>query len=848
MTRGRWEQVNDILARALERPVSEREAFVADACGDDASLLGEVRELLAEDAEEGAQLVPPAELEELTETPRGALADFELLEVLGRGSTGIVYRARQRSLDREVAVKRLVPGLACSGDGVERFRLEATKTARLHHEHIVSVHTVGEDLGSHFFAMEYVKGASLRDVLDEMRGLERSPAAQALAEMLAPDSAGYPARAARLVAVVADALQHSHDRGLVHRDVKPGNILLDEEGAPHVADFGVAKDLELETLLRTDHGFGTPHYMSPEQVTRTGEELDPRTDIYSLGVVLYELLTRDHPHEGRTQHQVLEHIVRHEPTPLPSAVPRDLRTICGKAMEKRREDRYDSAGRFADDLRRFLAYEPVHARPPTPVERMVRAARKHRSRLLAATLVLVATVVTGLWQASAAARERRADTLAPLRALVAEGADLAALPLDDLLAARRALDALRAEADLDTEEALLVGDVDARLRDHARACHEEALGLLDPKGRVAGWLPERRQQDASRLLVRAAYLAPDDPALRRLGDRHVLSPRLTVRSTPAGAIVHLVELDPVDDRPRVRRTLDERTPVADVPVDPGWYRVVVEVPGLGFTEVQRLLVGVQDRHEVDVRVRAASDVVADMVRIPAGEFTWGDRAAFDSAYRERTDHLDAFWIDADEVTNAQYRAFLEATGHPAPVLWEDAYEPSWDGLPVAGVTAADAEAYAAWAGKRLPTQREWERAFRGTDGRLHPWGDDPPDGTRGAVLERAPMEADVEGTRLARWRTSYLASVEPAGTGEAAASPDGIRHGAGNLREWTTSVWCQRIGNDAFAPDPLSLVVKGRDWIARGTSRATLATASWTPRAASGPGLGFRCARSDAPR
>ncbi|MEM8681634.1 MAG: serine/threonine-protein kinase, partial [Planctomycetota bacterium] len=276
-----------------------------------------------------------------SKTPHGSealpeLEDYQLLEELGRGGMGVVYRARHKSLDRTVALKMILGGQFASSDEVRRFQLEAESAARLDHPGIVPVYEVGASQGNHFFSMKLIDGLPLADC---------------------PDAYVDAEAAARMLVQVARAVQHAHERGVLHRDLKPANILVDAEGQPMLTDLGLAKRMDDDSgLTRTGLVMGSPGFMSPEQAAGKSD-VTTAADVYALGAILFWLITGRPPFQGETHLETIMQTIEQEPQSVQALRPdadRSLNLICQKALQKSPQDRYPSAAAFADDLQAWL--------------------------------------------------------------------------------------------------------------------------------------------------------------------------------------------------------------------------------------------------------------------------------------------------------------------------------------------------------------------------------------------------------------------------------------------------------------------------------------------------------------
>jgi serine/threonine protein kinase len=371
--------------------------------------------------------------------PEAPLGDFRILREIGRGGMGIVYEAVQLSLGRRVALKVLPFAAALDAKKLRRFTNEAQAAAHLHHNNIVPVYAVGAERGVHFYAMQLIEGQSLSALIEELRKhqtsgqpIESRPPLSALTGPYLPDppledegdktdpfppaqipttetpslgaelstqrserAAGFFRTIARLVGQAAEGLEYAHSLGIIHRDVKPGNLLLDVRGNIWITDFGLAQFHADAGLTQSGDLLGTLRYMSPEQAGGQRALIDHRTDVYSLGATLYELLTLRPIFDGADRQALLNQILYEEPRPprsIDHAIPPELETIVLKALGKAPLDRYATARELADDLQRFLSDQPIRARRPSFFEKATKWARRHRAVVTSAVIVLLLSV------------------------------------------------------------------------------------------------------------------------------------------------------------------------------------------------------------------------------------------------------------------------------------------------------------------------------------------------------------------------------------------------------------------------------------------------------------------------
>ena len=317
-------------------------------------------------------------------TMLGELGDYELLEEIGRGGQGVVFRARQKSLNRIVALKVIGLGQWATKTHLKRFRLEAEAAARLDHPCIVPIYEVGERDGQCYFSMKFVEGGQLDEVVKHTPISIR--------------------QAVELIAKIARTIHYAHEHGILHRDIKPGNILLDVKGEPHLTDFGLARLVESEsTVTRTLEVLGTPSYMAPEQAAGNNTNLTKATDVYGLGGVLYQLLTGHPPFAGGTTYETIKLLLETEPRPPRLWNPkldRDVSTICLKCFEKDPQRRYSSALALAQDLERWLKHEPIRARPTGVFSRGKKWLQRNptAAAVIGLSLALIAAVSVIVWK------------------------------------------------------------------------------------------------------------------------------------------------------------------------------------------------------------------------------------------------------------------------------------------------------------------------------------------------------------------------------------------------------------------------------------------------------------------
>lgn len=470
------------------------------------------------------------------EPPIDVIGEFRLLRQIGQGSIGTVYLGEQKSLGRQVAIKLLRPGLVLSEEADRRFSREAQALARLRHQNIVTVLSAGRERGVQYIAMEYVPGRSLDEVIKAARSGEVRPTA---------------ARIITWARDVANALQAAHDVGIIHRDVKPANIRITPDGRAVLLDFGLALDEPDSSLTTTGTFRGSPRYASPEQIEGTGSSIDFRTDVYSLGVTLYEAVTLQPAFSGEGTQGVFRKILAGivlAPRKIEPETPKELETIILTAMERDRDDRYPTARAFAEDLDALLLVRRIQARPPRIARRLVRWARSH----LALTAVLVAILLGIVGGLCGLVISRLSDQRAFSREVrLAESAE-SRLSFDESLAAwDRALGITPNDRSAIERRAACVA---LRDRDRARSLVEEGRRLLH-SGEEAVRDASESSSEFSRLTeeMNGRRLSDEEGRIVAEGDGRARSLRAHFESSLHAAIIRATDaraLNPTSTEPR----------------------------------------------------------------------------------------------------------------------------------------------------------------------------------------------------------------------------------------------------------------------------------------------------------
>lgn len=751
MADANWDE-KSVFLHALELPADQREAYLSRACPDDAARRRILTLISHHDqaADQPFNVVP--DIEHPANQPT-QIDEFKIIHRIGAGGMGIVFLAEDLILNRKVALKLLPVGMADSERALARFRQEARSAAALQHPAIVPVFKFVSNADHQYIVSEFVDGPTLATLITDRR--------TSAAAHRTHDLRDWHRRSAQIVATIAEALESAHRAGIVHRDVKPSNILMDPALGPRLTDFGIAKQITDETRSEQTELIGSCHYMSPEQASIAGARIDQRTDIFSLGVVLYELLSSRLPFDGPTIPQVLRAVVECSPARLRTLdrqIPIDLETICRKAMEREPGNRYQSAAHLAADLRSFLDGRPILARPPGPIRRLTETVRVHPKKFAAAGVLGLVLVIALLYS--------------------------------------------RVQADYDARMAWLsikteLGDARATVRrvKHPTDSAPEPLRELGPA--TSG--PFALTPGQYRITIQTQR---DN----RYGEYDLWLPA----GRTAETAIHVID--------------------AEDPSQKGFYKTSYDPVARSQADSSRTLLA---------RLAPTTPgILKDMVLIEAGEYQIGvEDNIGNTSISRRSVKLEAFYIDQYEVSNADYKAFTDATGYPIPAYWEwnKGYPEAFADHPVITVSCADAMAYAAWRNKRLPTAEEWEAASRAPVGGLYPWspGDPPPSLPELGIK----VLLDSTGINLDLCKSTYEEFTSPVRSHPEFSTKLNLFHTMTNVAELTSTVVDAGL---------LVSMRKGGAWFSH-SSHMDLSIIATAPASSYSNSVGFRCARSAHP-
>ena len=794
------------------------------------------------------------------------LGQFQIIEELGKGGMATVYKAYQPNLQRHVAIKVLSPKLTDDIDLVKRFLREARSAAALHHPNVIVIHDVGSEGDIHYISTEYVEGMTLAALLEQAGALPQK-------------------RVLRIVRQIADALDYAHSRGMIHRDIKPSNIMVDPARNDHVTlmDFGLVQITGGSRLTRTGFIMGTPDYMSPEQAQ--GDAIDHRTDIYSLGVTVYHMLTGEVPFEKPTPHAVLiAHIMEEPPfLTLREGIAPEIDAVVRRSMAKNPNDRHEWSGDMVNDLEVAMsspvssmagavsqpgAVADASARVPPASGQTPPAGGIPESQVPLAYGQMPPGTATPELQTPAAYRQTPPGGVTPYPQTPPAYGQMPP-----------------ATANPGPQTPAAYGQTPPGGVTPYPQVPPSAVVAPAPRGK---WIWPTVALGALVLLaiVVVAGLLVVAPLLRqsRISSG---TPTLTGTATPVLNLAMLTPTPTVTSSPTPTMP-PTATPVATATVSPTPTvpstatplptptvilspTLTLTVPPTSTPAATPVRTTATPTPNPGIGVTPVSDQDGMvMAYVPAGTFLMGSTDADQNAEGdEKPQHsvyLDAFYISQYPVTNEQFSRFVAATGYRTDAakagsgwIWtEGAWKlvagaewrhPGGTGSsimdkmdhPVVQVTWNDANAYCLWAGKRLPTEAEWEKAARGTDGQSYPWGNSAPDGQK---LNFCDANCEID-WRDASVDDGYM-NTSPVGHYEAGKSPYGVYDMAGNVWEWVAD-WYQ---DDSYRQAP-ERNPKGPDSgdkrVTRGGSWYNL---PWLGRAAFRTGLapdvrdysiGFRC-------
>ncbi len=707
----------------------------------------------------------------------GSFGPYEVIEEVARGGMGVVYKAREKDLKRLVAIKVLISGGEASDEEIRRFRREAEAASRLQHSNIVPIHAIGEISGRPYFVMDFIEGKTVSDMIE--------------------DGELTPRMSLEIVEQVAEALHYAHQRGVIHRDMKPANVIIDKLGRPQIMDFGLAKQVDEDVgLTRSGTTMGTPAYMPPEQAEGDLAGIDAQSDVYALGAVLYEMLTGQPPFDGPTTMNILMKVLEEEPDRprhLNPRVHRDIETICLKAMAKEKSRRYQSARDLAEDIRRFIAGEVIAASPAGLLYRFWKATMRNKEVTAAVSAAFAALMVTLVWLGWRAHNE----SIRIERERATHFSEEFGAGKNLFEAAKRALG--KGKTDSAGERFSL-----------AMAAFERALWLKPKHPGAVKYLTESKQ--GIRQIKIKEYLAlgkkfcdqeiyeageamysivikdyDEDNEAAEKGIRRARGIcTVAVRTKPAGASVYLkpVNLEGAaapKDFGELLKGRSDVTPVIADDVEMGDYRVTITKHGYATDEFPISLGRSEllDLPEIELIPEEAGP--ANMVRIPGGSAKLDGREV---SMRE-------FYIDRYEYPNR------------------------WGEKPKTDVSWIEAQKLCTEQGKRLCALAEWSRACQGNDYWAFPYG------------------SSHQATTCNTGKTTPTASSSASGTHVKCASTWGAYDMSGNVAEWVST------------PGQSPGLAAGGNWSQTLPSSLTCTSTLFFPPSQGWSKVGFRCCKGE---